>query len=59
MEQESQCLTLLETTVTCERGSTIMALSTRHGVLIADQGADDHDHLITPEERPYVAMVRQ
>ena len=24
-----------------------------------DQGADDHDHLITPEERLTVAMARQ
>ena len=24
-----------------------------------DQGADDHDHLITPEERLAVAMARQ
>jgi hypothetical protein len=24
-----------------------------------DQGADDHDHLISPEERLRVAMIRQ
>jgi arylsulfatase len=24
-----------------------------------DQGADDHDHLISPEERLTVAMARQ